>query len=263
MAIGDELDKLLSDPRLTQDDWEAFEKILGVALPIASHERREAASKEIRHNYGHSVRNILRKWYEPDYGEIVRATAEELGVKIKDKDSRYTVDATGNCEIPNATQNGRHTVAEIEDHILVEIIEIAKAKIVSEYGAAAWAKIEQDVEQEIADRINAGDFPPEILEQIKKARGTGLMAALVVGKLVGSDLYIAALQTFSAITRFFGLPIGGAAVGPAIACVPILFGPAGWIVSAAIFTYEFGNTNWKKTIPAVVTAAVYRRKLGL
>lgn len=263
MAIGDELDKLLSDPRLTQDDWEAFGKILGAALPIAPHERREAASKEIRHNYGHSIRNILRNWYEPDYDEIVQATADKLGIKIKDKDNRYTVDATGSCEIPDATQKIRHTVAEIEDHILVAIIEIAKAKIISEYGASSWEKIEHDVEQEIADRINAGDFPPDVLEQIKNARGTGLMAALVAGRLEGSDLYIASLQTFAAITKFVGLPIGVAPVGSAIACVPILFGPAGWIVSAAIFTYEFGNTNWKKTIPSVVTAAIFRRKLGL
>lgn len=242
MAIGDELDVLLADNQVDKDAWEGFEKILGVALSTTPHERRTQASKEIRHNYGHSVANLFREWYEPDYVEIVRATADKLGVTIRD----------------------HHSVAEIEDRILAEVIDVAKANIIKEYGQAAWDEIERQIDSDIDELVAKGDLPPGVVEQLKKARGGGVMAMLIAGKLAGFALYAVVNQAFFAIARFVGLRIGVAVAGPIIGgTVAFLLGPAGWLLAAMLLIFDLGNTNWKKTIPSVVLAASYRRKFGL
>lgn len=242
MAIGDELDKLLADDRLNREDWEGIEKVLGVALPTVSNERRTLVSKEIRHNYGHAVANLFREWYEPDYAEIVRATADKLDIKIRD----------------------HHTVVEIEDRILAEVIDVAKANIVKEYGQAAWDEIESQIDSDIDELIAKGDLPPGVVDQLKKARGAGVIAMLITGKLAGFALYAVLNQAFFAIARFVGIRVGVAVAGPIIGgTVAILLGPAGWLLAAMLLIFDLGNTNWKKTIPSIVVVACYRRKLGL
>jgi uncharacterized protein YaaW (UPF0174 family) len=240
VAIGDQLDKLLTDPGLTQDDWEAFANILSIDLPEATDERRMLVSKEIRHNYGHSVRNVFREWFDPDYDEIVRATAKKLNIKVKD----------------------HHTLDEIEDRIVAELMDIAKGKIIKEKGREAWDKIENEIGQNIANLEESGSLPPGAMEQITRARSLGVMAALIGGRLAGFALYALANQTFFAIARFLGLGIGVAVAGPAIAAaLAFLLGPAGWIVAVGLAAYDLGNTNWKKTIPAVLIVVLVRRRL--
>jgi uncharacterized protein YaaW (UPF0174 family) len=242
VAIGDELDVLLADNRLVNEDWEGVEKILGVALPTTSHERRTQVSKEIRHNYGHTVANLFREWYEPDYVEIVRAAADKLDVKVRD----------------------HHSVAEIEDRILAEVVDVAKANIIKEYGQAAWDEIERQIDSDIDDLIAKGDLPPGVVDQLKKARGAGVIAMLIAGKLAGFALYTVVNQAFFAIARFVGLRIGVAVAGPIIGgTIAFLLGPAGWLLAAMLLIFDLGNTNWKKTIPSVVLVASYRRKFGL
>lgn len=242
MAIGDELDKLLADEGLLKEDWEGIEKVLGEAFPAESNERRKFVSKEIRHNYGHSVTNLFREWYEPDYAEIVRATAEKLKINIKD----------------------HHTVSEIEDRILAEVVDQAKENIIKEYGQAEWDKIVKQVELDIDEMISKGGLSSSVIESLKKARGAGVMAMLISGNLAGFALYAVLNQTFFAIARFVGLRIGVAVAGPMIGgTVAFLLGPAGWLFAGLLLVFDLGNTSWKKTIPAVVVVASYRRKLGL
>jgi uncharacterized protein YaaW (UPF0174 family) len=264
MAIGDELDKLLVDGRILQDDWNSIEKILGVTIPAYSpdfvnlqntsesipiaeiksetNDRRIFVSKEIRHNYGHSVRNLFREWYEPDYAEIVRATADKLKINIKE----------------------HHTISEIEDRILAEVIDLAKENIIKEYGQSAWDNIVKQVEQDIDDMISKGGLSAAVIENLKKARGAGVIAVLIAGNLAGFSLYIILNQTFFAIARFIGLRIGVAVAGPIIGgTVAFLLGPAGWLFAGLLLVFDLGDTSWKKTIPSVVIVASYRRKLGL
>lgn len=242
MAIGDELDKLLSDDRLLKEDWEGIEKVIGDALPTDEKEKRKFVSKEIRHNYGHTVPNMFREWYEPDYEEIVRATAEKLKLNIK----------------------AHHSVGDIEDKILSEVIDMAKANIIKEYGQAEWDKIVKQVEQDIDDMIAKGDLSSTVIETLKKARGAGVVAMLIAGNLAGFALYAVLNQTFFAIARFVGLRIGVAVAGPMIGgTVAFLLGPAGWLFAGLLLVFDLGNTSWKKTIPAVVVVASYRRKFGL
>jgi uncharacterized protein YaaW (UPF0174 family) len=42
-----------------------------------------------------------------------------------------------------------------------------------------------------------------------------------------------------------------------------VFTGIGLAISTLMLGYDFGNTNWKKTIPAVVTVAILRRKYNL
>lgn len=146
MAIGDELDRLLSASSLARRDWEVFEKILGIALPDANHERREMASKEIRHSYGHTVRNILRAWYEPDYEEIVRATAKKLNVDINERDGNFSIDSQGVCLTANDQEQELGIVTLIEDKILRTVTALAKADIIRQRGQDAWDKMSADAQ---------------------------------------------------------------------------------------------------------------------
>jgi uncharacterized protein YaaW (UPF0174 family) len=203
---------------------------------------RNFVNKEIRHNYGHTGANLFREWFEPDYGEIVRATAEKLKINVRD----------------------HHTLTEIEDRILAEVMDVAKAKLIKEYGQSAWDDIERDVAKDIDEIIAKGGLAPGVLEQLKKARGIGIIGMLMAGRLAGFALYMVINQAFFAIARFVGIRIGVAVAGPIIGgSIALLLGPAGWLIAGLILFFDLGNTNWEKTIPSVVMVIVLRRKLGL
>lgn len=242
MAKHDELDRLLTNENLTADDWKSLQEILGIDLPWGKTEKREKFNQEIRHNYGHTVVNIFREWYEPDYEKLVRGTAEKLSINIKD----------------------HHSIIEIEDKIILEVIDRAKERIIKEKGLPEWQKIEKSVAEEIEKMIERGELPPGAIEELKKARGAALMGALYAGHLAGFALYQVAAQVFFQIAKSLGLRIGVAFAGPLIGGVlSFLLGPAGWLLAGLTLLYDLGNTNWKKTIPAVVSVAIFRRKYGV
>lgn len=242
MAMNDELDQLLVCEKVTSEDWEALGEILGMKTVPEPMLRRKSFNEEIRHNYGHTINNIWRNEYEPDYIDILKATAEKMGVPLKD----------------------RHTVVEIEDKLIVEAIDSMKAQIIKEKGLEAWNEIESEIDGQVEKMAETGEFDPSVLEQLKKYKGAALMAALLGGKLAGFALYQVAMQSFFAISRAMGLKIGVAAAGPVIGKgLAFLLGPVGWAVSAAWLAFDLGNTNWKKTIPSVLTVAIYRRKYEL
>ena len=88
------------------------------------------------------------------------------------------------------------------------------------------------------------------------------MALIVAGRLSGIAVYLWANRIFFAISRTLGLGIGVAVAGPVIGRVlSFLLGPAGWILTGVWLVYEIGNTNWRKTISAVVAVALLRRRL--
>jgi uncharacterized protein YaaW (UPF0174 family) len=89
------------------------------------------------------------------------------------------------------------------------------------------------------------------------------MAALASGRLAGFALYKVSMQAFFQIARFMGWRIGVAAAGPMIGgALSFLLGPAGWLLAGLTLVYDLGNTNWQKTIPAVVMTSILRRKHG-
>lgn len=242
MAMNDELDLLLTCEKVNAEDWEALCEILGMKTVPEPVMRRKSFNKEIRHNYGHTITNLGRNEYEPDYIYILKATAEKMGVPLKD----------------------HHTVVEIEDKLIVEAIDSMKAEIIKEKGADEWKKIEDEIDAQVEKMAEAGEFDPSVLEQLKKYKGAALMAALLGGRLMGFALYQVAMQAFFSISKYMGWKIGVAAAGPVIGKgLAFLLGPVGWALSGAWLTYDLGNTNWKKTIPSVLTVAVFRRKYEL
>jgi uncharacterized protein YaaW (UPF0174 family) len=241
MSKNDELDLLLQDNRLTLDDWILFAKVFDLSSDIPhAHDKRKIINQELRHSYGHTMVNIFREWYEPDYQEIVRATALKMKIPAKE----------------------HHTTSELEDRIIVEFIDQIKEQIIKKEGLDAWKKIEKDAEEEIQQLINNEDLPKDILEELKKIRSGGVMIALYAGRLAGISLYLVANQLFFALSRYLGLGIGVAVAGPIIGkTLSFLLGPAGWILTTMWMVYDLGNTNWQKVIPGVFVAAVLRRKL--
>ena len=79
---SDEFDKLVSDSRITDDEWKAFVKILKIkdilSQDISS--RSLIVNKNFRHYFGHTLVNIFRDEYSPDYKEILKDTMVYLGI---------------------------------------------------------------------------------------------------------------------------------------------------------------------------------------
>lgn len=241
MAMNDELDRLLICEEVSDEDLAALYEILKIEAPTKL-ERRKVLNKEIRHNYGHTAANLLRGEYDPDYAVILNATAEKMKVTIKD----------------------HHTVAEVEDKLIVEAIDLMKANIIKEKGQKAWNDIEAEVVEQVDVMVREGNLEPSVAAQLKSLKGPALMAALYGGKLAGFALYAVANQAFFAVARFLGLRVSVAAAGPIIGkTLAFLLGPVGWAIAGAMLVYDLGNTSWKKTIPAVLAVAIYRRKYGL
>lgn len=240
MAMNDELDQLLACDKVTDEDWEALYEILGMTSAPLGRLRRKVLNEEIRHNYGHTLINWLaRNEYEPDYIDILKGTAEKMGVAVKD----------------------HHTVAEIEDKVIVEAIDKMKAKIIEEKGIDEWKRVEGEIDTEVEKMAAEGKFDQGVTSELEKYKGTAVMAALLGGRLADVALYQVATQSFIAISRALGLRTGvitpGQIIGPSLA---FLLGPAGLVIGGG---WLAGSTNWKKTIPSVLTVVIYRRKYEL
>lgn len=239
MSKHDELDLLLASGRLTKEDWDSLKQILDISTEVHPQDRREKFNKEIRHSYGHTIPNLFREWHDPDYKPIVVETAGKLGLKV----------------------HPHHTISEIEDKILIEVLDRAKAQIIKEKGPAAWSALEAEIDRDIAELVKQGNLPPGVMEKVASLRGAALMAALLSGRLAGFALYQVASQAFFQIAKLMGLRIGVAVAGPVIGgTVAFLLGPAGWLLAGLTLAYDLGNTNWKTTISAVVMVAILRRK---
>jgi len=246
MAEGDELDVVLKN--LTdKEDWLSLAKVLKREKDLKkiigkSAEWRKFMNKAIRHRaYGHLIANIPRNEYEPDYIAIVRAAARKLRIK---KDNSIGVE-------------------ELEEKIIVEAIRKAKERFIKKHGEEAWRKIEDETEKNLQKLIADGKIPAEKIRQLKGLGAGTMMTAILAGRLAGFALYMAANQIFFAIARNLGLRIGVAVAGPIIGkSLAFLLGPAGWIIAGLWMFYDLGNTNWRKTISAVIMIAVLRRKLA-
>jgi uncharacterized protein YaaW (UPF0174 family) len=243
MAENDELDGLLKDPLLKHQDWEFLREFMeGEAVKKALlPPSRQEVNRYIRHDcYGHSLANIFRDEYEPDYLPIVRATGKKLKLPVHD----------------------HQTVPEIEQQIVVEIINRLKAQIIKEKGEAAWREIEEQAEEELRRAAAEGRMPGADAAKIKGLGPGGLAAMLFAGRLSGIGVYLWANKIFFAISTRLGLGIGVATAGPIIGKgLSLLLGPTGWAIAIIWTVYDLGNTNWKKLIPMVVAIALLRQEL--
>ena len=247
MALNDALDELLQDSRVTEDDWQGLADVLKLdgkflrpKLPTDKEDRRKMVNRELRHSYGHTFMNTVRDGYDPDYIDIVKATAKKIKVNVRD----------------------HHTLEDMEDRIIVEVIDRLHEHIIREEGEEAWHRIEHEVDQEIQRLIAEDMLPPSVADELKRLRAGALMASLLAGRLAGFALYMVANQIFFAIARALGIRVGVAVVGPIIGkTLAFLLGPAGWAMAVLWFAYDLGNTSWRKIIPAVVIVIALRRRM--
>ena len=243
MAKHDELDIVISNPKVEREEWEALGEILEISniMAMSLQERQKKVNQEIRHYYGHTFVNLTRNEYEPNYVEpILIETAKKLKVTVSN-----------------------HRAEDIEDKIMIKVIEIAREKIIKEKGQDAWDKIEKEIQDQLDELIRLGKIPKDTAEELLKLRGAAMIAALIGGKLAGFALYIVANQAFFAIARLLGLRIGVAVAGPIVGgALAFLLGPAGFALAGLTILYDLGNTNWKKVIPSIVMIAAIRKRLA-
>ena len=243
MAKHDELDIVISNPKVEREEWEALGEILEISniMAMSLQERQKKVNQEIRHYYGHTFVNPIRNEYEPNYVEpILIETAKKLKVTVSN-----------------------HRAEDIEDKIMIKVIEIAREKIIKEKGQDAWDKIEKEIQDQLDELIRLGKIPKDTVEELLKLRGAAMIAALIGGKLAGFALYIVANQAFFAIARLLGLRIGVAVAGPIVGgALASLLGPAGFVLAGLTILYDLGNTNWKKVIPSIVVIAAMRKRLA-
>lgn len=107
----------------------------------------------------------------------------------------------------------------------------------------------------------------ELVAEIAKAQATspvGLIAAsggLVLANLSGFGLYLAASTSLAAISGAVGVTLPFAVYSGLSSVLAVATGPVGWAVLACAAVYQFGGTNYKKTIPAVLVVAASRSRL--
>lgn len=243
MARNDELDSILSRSLMDDEDWDFLRSTMGEteAAKITRPRRASRMNEYVRHScYGHSVPNVFRDRWSPDYAEIVRAVAKKLKIKVYDHQS----------------------VPDLEGRILQEVIEAAKARFINEKGEAEWRRVEHEAQEELERLAREGRIPHADILELKGLGPGGAMALIVAGRLSGIAVYLWANKIFFAISRTLGLGIGVGVAGPIIGrTLHLLLGPAGWILTGVWLVYEIGNTNWKKTVSAVVVIALLRRRL--
>jgi hypothetical protein len=120
---------------------------------------RIVLNREIRHNFGHTIANRFREWYEPDYFELVKAVAERLEIRPKE----------------------HHSVADIEDKIIIEMIELLKAKVIKEKGIAAWDQVEKDSVDEVQRLLQNGGLSTELTNKISELTRASMVTTALAG----------------------------------------------------------------------------------
>lgn len=240
MAKGDELDLVLTDERLVDADFADLSECLGFERSPLPSDRRVFYNREIRHSYGHAFINVPKEWFDPGYREIVSAVARRFKARV----------APG------------MTVEQIEDRILIEAVELARKRIIRLEGEAAWIRLERGVDEEVRKILTEGGMPSEAIEEFRKIRGAGLMAAALAGKFSGICLACLTNQLMFVMGRQFGWRAAISFARPAaLRFTGLFFGPAGWLCTGALLAYDLGSSNWRKLIPATVLIISFRRRL--
>lgn len=249
MSKGDTLDVVLCKIN-NIEDWKTLVEICNCKNSIKPEELSQVGlvkkfNQEIRSNYGHTLLNMFRNEYEPDYEEIVRETASKL--KIENVPDRL---------------NDLADVEYTERLIIGKILEEIRTTIIKKKGYAAWEKIEIDAQNNVEQLYRDGKISISDYNKYKKMLGSGGMIALIVaGKLSGFAIYMLANQLFFAIARFLGISIGVTVAGPIIGkTIAALLGPIGWVLAGLWMIADLGSTNWKKTICTVFFIALLRQQ---
>jgi len=247
MAKYDKLDAILRHSSMTDNEWRTFAELLEMKglMEYVPEKRRLVVNEEIRHLYGHTMFNVFRDEYSPDYSEILVEVAKKLKVEA----------------IPEIRNESDHRIDELENKIIVRVIEIVKEEIIKESGEKGWENWQKEWEKSMDENLKSGNISQANYDDYIKLRGLGVGAAIIAGKMAGFGLFVVANQAFFAISRFFGLGIGVAVAGPIIGKgLAALMGPIGWGIAGGIMINDLGDTNWKKVIPTILFVISLRKR---
>ena len=90
MARKDGLDNLLRCENITDAEWLALGKALGIYNILAKNltARRYSVNEEFRHCFGHTIANFMRNKYEPDYDTILNETFDKLNIPFPTNENK-------------------------------------------------------------------------------------------------------------------------------------------------------------------------------
>jgi uncharacterized protein YaaW (UPF0174 family) len=242
MSKGDELDTLLRNPRLTSDDWQALAEALRCRrLPhLPAEERILLANRKLRHAYGHVLVNLFRDDFQPHYAEILEKTAARF--HIPQSQSRLPLD--------------------YESRVIAEVEDFAHEHIFEKRGAEEWESVCRGLREEVAARQLTGELSAAEADEALRVRTAVQLAVWVAAAMSGHMLYRIGNKVLVAAAKYLGIKAGAVVAAPFLGpTLTLLIFPVVWVVAFILFLVNFGNTSWKKVLPAVVAVAHIRGRL--
>lgn len=263
MSKYDALDVVLRNIN-KREEWETLAKVADCKELLQYYANNttmvEKFNQEIRSNFGHTLANIFRGKYDPDYIEIVCEVADKLKIhcpyRAADKyspwwDCYYEKDVTD------------RDVEKIEDLIIIKYFELVKEGIIKEKGPDAWRKVENEMQTSINKLHSEGKISDNDFAKLNNAaKGSiGLSALVIAGELSGFAIYKFSMIALFAVSRTLGLGLTVAGAGATFAsALGVMLGPVGWGITVLSLLFSLGGTSWKKTIPSVFVVACLRKQ---
>lgn len=274
MSKNDALDIVLQNI-YDEADWNLLLKISAcegsVNLRELSHDGKvRAFNIEIRKNYGNTVDSVIKEiatetvsaiwgiWknkqndrpltdtshtakYKPDYDEILKGTAQKIGLEVLPKDK---------LEL--------HEVECIERDFLSSIIERLEDVIVKENDgdAFAWKRIEAAA---VASALENSSFTEKETETIKRCFDTNLVNAIKKEQIKGFSFYILIKELFFSAEKYFSE--GASTVVFKDPLAPVFdFVMKRFLSAWGINVGEMFFADWKKTIGTIIFISLLRQK---
>lgn len=220
----------------------------------------EEFNREIRSNFGHTLVNIFRGKYDPDYIEIVCEVADKLKIPCKYR-AADKYDPWWDCYYEKDVVDS--DAEKIEDLIIIKYFELVKESIIKEKGSDAWRKVENEMQANINKLHSEGKISDNDFANLSNAaKGSiGLSALVIAGELSGFLIYKFSMIALFAVSRALGLGLTVAGAGVTFtSALGVMLGPVGWGLTALSLLVSLGGTSWKKTIPSVFVIACLRKQ---
>ncbi len=263
MAKFDALDKVLRNIH-KREEWEILAQVAKSEGLMKYYDNNtkmvEKFNQEIRSNFGHTLVNVFRGTYDPDYIEIVCEVADKLKIPCKYR-AADKYDPWWDCYYKRDVVD--KDVEQIEDLIIIKYFELVKESIIKEKGADAWRKVEDEIRSGLNQLHSEGKISNNDFANLGSvAKGSiGLSALIIAGRLSGFAIYKISMIALFAVSRTLGLGLSVAGAGATLASgLSVMLGPVGWGFTALSLLVSLGGTSWKKTIPSVFVIACLRKQ---
>ena len=270
MAKHDALDLVLRNID-KRDDWLTIAKVADcyelMKYYLDNKKMVEEFNREIRSNFGHTLVNLFRGNYDPDYVEILCEVADKLKIPCKYRkpgesspwwDCYYKKDVVDRCEVHNNPD-----IEQIEDLIIIKYFELVKESVIKEKGSDAWKNVEVEMRTNINKLHSEGKISDHDFAKLGVAtKGSiGLSTLVMSGELSGFAIYKLATVALFAVSRVMGMSLAVAGAGATLSsALSIALGPLGWGLTVFGLLVSLGGTSWKKTIPTVFVIACLRKQ---